>query len=163
MFFQGWDYWLHKITFGTFTGKVAAYNLPIKFESFDEQKNSVTDEDFHNKIVVLDFWYTGCGVCFQKFPQVQAAYEKYENDSSVEILAVNIPFEGDKPNQAFDDIRERGHTFPVVIARDESLAEKFEVKSYPTTFVIDSDGQIIFKGGIEAAIKIVDELKSDAR
>ena len=159
MFFQGWDYWLHKINHGTFTGRIKAINLPTKFEAFDEQKNLVEDTTFQNKIVLLDFWYSGCGVCFERFPQLQTAYKKYENDSSVMLLAVNKPIDEDKPNQAFEMIREEGHSFPVVVTKDEDLAEKFGVKGYPTTFVIDRNGTIVYKGDIEGAVKMVDELK----
>jgi thiol-disulfide isomerase/thioredoxin len=163
MFFQGWNYWIHRIDYGTFTGEVQAYNLPIKFEAFDEQKNYDGDENFKNKVVLLDFWTTTCGICFQKFPQVQTVYERYKNDSSVVILAVNSPIEEDKPNQAFNNIREEGHTFPVVITKDADLAEKWGVKGYPTTFVINQNGQIVYKGDIEGAVKIVNELKSNSR
>lgn len=158
MVFQGWDYWLHYRNFDTFTGKVS-YPLPTKFEAFDEAKNLIVEQDFNGKIVLLDFWTTTCGICFKKFPQVQAVYDKYRNNSSVIILAVNSPIEEDRPNQAFEMIRERGHNFPVVITKGEDLAEKFGVKGYPTTFVINRNGQIIFKGDIEGAIKMVDELK----
>lgn len=163
MCFQGWDYWLHKINYGTFSGVVRASNLPTKFEAFDEQKAITTDENFKNKIVLLDFWTTTCGICFQKFPQVQTAYEKYKNDSSIVILAVNSPIEEDKPNQAFDDIREEGHTFPVVVTKDFDLAEKFGVIGYPTTLVINQNSQIVYKGDIEGAVKMVDELKSNSQ
>ena len=163
MFFQGWDYWLHKINYGTFTGKVVVYDLPVKFTAFDEQTNLIDDEDFKDKVVLLDFWTTTCGVCFQKFPQLQTVHEKYKNDSSIKILAVNTPLEIDKPDQAFSDISKREYTFPVVIAQEESLAEKFGVKAYPTTFVINPNGQIVFKGDIEGAVKMVDELKSNSR
>lgn len=159
MFFQGWNFWIHKIDYGTFTGKVHAYNLPTRFEAFDEQKNLLTDNNFQNKIVLLDFWTTTCGVCFKKFPQVQAIYDKYKNDPSVLILAVNSPIEEDKPNQAFNDIREEGHSFPVGVAKEEDLAEKWGIKGYPTTFVINPNGQIVYKGDIEGAIRMVDELK----
>ncbi len=161
MFFQGWDYWIHRINYGTYTAKVRAYNLPTKFEAFDEQKIFVADENFRNKIVLLDFWFTRCGICFEKFPQVQGVYDKYKNDSSVMILAVNKPIEEDKPNQAFDDIRQEGYGFPVVVTTDEDLAEKFGVKGYPTTFVINRNGQIVYKGDIEGAVKMVDELKAN--
>ena len=162
MFFQGWDYWLHLTNFGTFTGRVTASNLPAKFEAFDEEKNFVHENDFA-KITLLDFWTTTCGVCFKKFPQLQSVHEKYKGDSSVKILAVNTPLEEDKPNQAFEAIRKREYTFPVVITQDENLAEKFGVKGYPTTFVINPDKQIIFRGDIEGAIKLIDELKSNSR
>jgi thiol-disulfide isomerase/thioredoxin len=161
MFFQGYDYWLHKLNFGTFTGKVEASNLPAKFEAFDERNNFVTDENLSGKIVLLDFWHTRCGICFEKFPQVQALYDKYKNDSSVLIFAVDKPLEEDKPNQAFEIIREAGHSFPVVISKDEELPEKFGVSGYPTTFVIDRKGMIVYKGGIEGAVKMVDELKNN--
>lgn len=159
MFFRGQDYWTHKIDYGTFTGEIQATNLPTKFEAFDERKTLITDVDLRNKIVLMDFWTTTCGVCFQKFPQVQSIYNRYKNDDSVKILAVNNPIEEDKPNQAFDNIRKEGHRFPVVVAKDENLAEKFGVKGYPTTFVINPNGQIVYKGGIEGAVKMVDELK----
>jgi thiol-disulfide isomerase/thioredoxin len=159
MFYQGWEYWIHKRNFGTFTGKVEAYNLPARFEVFDEQKNLITDRHFQNKIVLLDFWHTRCGICFEKFPHLQTAYDKYKNDSSVLIYAVNKPIEEDKPNQAFEIIKEEGYSFPVVIAKDEELPEKFGVKGYPTTFVIDRHGTIVYKGDIEGAVKMVDELK----
>ena len=158
MFFQGWSFWIHYRNFDTFTGKVS-YNLPAKFEAFDKQRNLIANNNFQNKLVLLDFWYSGCGVCFEKFPQLQAVYEKYRNDSSVMIFAVNKPIEEDKPNQAFEMIREEGHSFPVVVTKDEDLAEKFGVKGYPTTFVINRNGQIVYKGDIEGAVKMVAELK----
>ena len=161
MFFQGYDYWLHKLNFGTFTGKVEAYALPAKFEGFDEQKNIIANENLSGKIILLDFWYTGCGVCFQKFPRVQAVYDKYKNDSSVAIFAVDKPVEEDQPNEAFEVIKKEGYSFPVVIAKDEELPEKFGVQGYPTTFVIDQKGMIVFKGDIEGAIKMVDNLKNN--
>lgn len=144
-------------------GRVETFALPARFETFDEQRNLITDDNFKNKIVLLDFWATTCGHCFNKFPQVQAAYNKYRNDPSVMILAVNNPVEEDKPNQAFDDIRKEGHSFPVVVAKDENLAEKFGVKGYPTTFVINWNGQIVYKGDIAGAVKMVEELKLNSR
>ncbi len=160
MFFEGYSLWIHKLNFGTFTGKISSA-LPAKFEAFDEQKKLITATDFENKIVLLDFWYSGCGVCFDKFPQLQTVYEKYQNDPDVMILAVNKPIDEDKPNQAFEMIREEGYSFPVVITKDADLAEKFGVKGYPTTFVINRNGQIVYKGDIEGAVKIVAELKSE--
>ena len=162
MFFQGWDYWIHKVQYGAFTGKVS-YNLPVKFVGLDEQKNLIGDDDFQNKIVLLDFWHTRCGVCFEKFPQLQTAYENYQNDPDVMILAVNKPIEEDKPNQAFEMIREEGYSFSVVITKDADLAEKFGVKGYPTTFVINRNGQIVYKGDIEGAVKMVDELRESLK
>src|SRR5882757_3869702 len=82
MFFQGYDYWFNKLYFGTFTGRIEAYALPVKFEAFDEQKNTIGENDLNGKIVLLDFWFTRCGACFEKFPQVQSAFDKLKADPS---------------------------------------------------------------------------------
>lgn len=160
MFLQGYDYWLHKLNFGTFTGEVL-YLLPTEFEAFDESKNLITEKELNNKIVLLDFWHTRCGLCFEKFPQVQAVYEKYKNDSSVMILAVDKPIEEDKPNQAFGMIKKEGYSFPIAVAKDEDLPERFGVKGYPTTFVINAEGNIVFKGDIAGAVKQIERMKQN--
>src|ERR1044072_5877884 len=156
MYFQGYDRWLDKLNYGTFTGRVEAYAPPVKFEAFDEQKNIIGEDDLNGKIALLDFWYTGCGICFKKFPQVQAAYDKYKDDASVKIMAVDWPIKDDKPGEAFNVIREEGYTFPVVIAGSEDLPEKLGVKGYPTTFVIDRQGKIVYRGDIAGAKAMVD-------
>lgn len=159
MFFQGYEYWYHKLNYGTFTGDVK-YSLPAKFEAFDAQSTLITDNILQNKIVLLDFWYTGCGACFEKFPQVQAAYDRYKNEKSIAIFAVDQPVDEDKPGQAFQMIKDEGYSFPVLIAKDVEMAEKFGVKFYPTTFVIDRTGEIVYRGDIAGAVKMVDELKT---
>jgi thiol-disulfide isomerase/thioredoxin len=160
MFFQGYDYWLHYLNYETFTGKVNAYSLSQKLEGINQHNNKVTNQTFDNKIVLLDFWTTSCGVCFQKFPQLQAFYDKHKNDDSIAVFAVDKPLEEDTQNSAFKVIEEKGYNFPVLLPTDEELPEKFGVKAYPTTFVIDKQGNVVYKGGIEGAILMVKELKS---
>lgn len=158
MFFSGWGYWFHFANFGTFTGRVS-YSPPTRFEAFDEQNKLVSEDSFHGKIVLVDYWYTRCSVCFDRFPHVQAAYEKYKADPVVSIYAVDKPIDEDKPGEAFEVIKKDGYSFPVLIAADENMPEKWGVTGYPTTFVIDQDGTVVFKGDIEGAARTIDQLK----
>lgn len=157
---RGWSYLAHYHNFGTFTGKINAFELSQKVEGTDQRNTKITNQLFENKIVLLDFWITTCGLCFKEFPQVQTAYDKYKNDSSVAIYTINKPVKENKPNQAFEMIKEEGYSFPVVVPTDEKLPEKFGVKGYPTTFVINQTGEIVYKGDIKGAVKMVDELKA---
>ncbi len=159
MFFQGYNFWLHKLSFGTFTGKVSPYNSSQNIEGTDQNNKQLKNQTLENKIVLLDFWHTKCGVCFEKFPQLQAFYDKYKFDDSMVIFAVNEPLEEDKEKSAFKVIEEEGYNFPVLLPNDEELPEKFGVKGYPTTFVIDRQKNVVYKGDIEGAIKMVEELK----
>lgn len=159
MFFPGWDYWLHLESYGTFTGQINEYTPNFKFESFDINKKLITDNDFQNKIVLLDFWNTSCGVCFQKFPLLESFYQKHKTDNDLVILAVNKPIEEDKPNIAFEVIKNKGYAFPVVIPKDENMPEKYGVTFYPTTLIINKKGNIIFKGTLENAISFIEKIK----
>jgi thiol-disulfide isomerase/thioredoxin len=159
MFFQGWDYYFHKLNYGNFTGNIEAYKLLQKIEGIDQKNNQITNLTLKNKITLLDFWYTRCDGCFRAFPQLQAFYDKYMNDDSIVIIAVNKPIEEDKQKNAFKVIEEAGYDVPVLLPTDEELPEKFGVKYYPTTFVIDKQGNVVYKGDIEGAIKMVEELR----
>ncbi|MFN7949936.1 MAG: TlpA disulfide reductase family protein [Blastocatellia bacterium] len=128
------------------------------FEAFDQNKNLITNRDFSGRVVVLDFWFTGCGACFRKFPQLQKIYEQYRNHPAVTVLAVNKPVDGDKEWQAFQMIREDGYSFPVVIAKDEKMIDSLGIEHYPTTVLINKHGKVVFKGGIEKVEKYLDEL-----
>jgi thiol-disulfide isomerase/thioredoxin len=159
MYFQGWEVWIHKINYGTFTGKVSVYKLQQKIEGINQQNEQINNQTLTNKIVLLDFWHTKCGACFEKFPQLQAFYDKHKNDDSIAVFAVDKPLDEDKEKSAFKVIEEEGYNFPVLLPTDEEIPEKFGVKYYPTTFVIDKQGNVVYKGGIEGAILMVEELK----
>jgi thiol-disulfide isomerase/thioredoxin len=157
--FYGYDLWAHKLAHGTFTGVVNPSDVPANFKAVDEKAQLVTNGDLAGKIVLLDFWYTRCGVCFLKFPKLQAAYEKYRDDPGISIYALNKPIEEDAPGEAFNVIRQEGYSFPVIIATDKDLPATFGVTRYPTTIVINPDNQVVFRGDIEGAVKAVEELK----
>ena len=41
------------------------------------------------------------------------------------------------------------YTFPSIIPVDEELPDKFGVKYYPTTIIINEDGYVVFFGSID--------------
>ena len=161
MFSQGYDYWLQKLNFGTFTGAVE-FEQPANFAAFNKDGKLISDADLQNKIVLVDFWHTSCGVCFQKFPNIQALYDRYKDDPSVLIFAVDKPLDGDSSRQAFNMIEERGYTFPVLIPKDSELPEKFGVFAYPRTFII-ANNAIVFDGDSSFAAGKIEQLLSSSR
>ncbi len=153
----GQNLWLHHLSYGSFSGN-AYYELPAPFSALDRAGNTLSEEAFQDKIVVLDFWHSRCGICFKKFPLLQELYDQYQTDEAVLLYAVNKPLKQDTTGQAFDMIARRAYTFPVLVAADEHLPETYGVKGYPTCFVI-YDNKVIYKGGIENVGKVVERVR----
>ena len=57
---------------------------------FDSNLNEITLNE-KDKIYVLDFWSTSCGVCIKKFPDFEKTVLKYKNNSNLVFYSVNIP------------------------------------------------------------------------
>lgn len=149
----GYDLWLHKLNFGTYSGLVSEPAPP--FVVRDDQGRLQTESSFKGQFVVLDFWNTSCGACFQKFPHLQRYYTRYKNDPRVKFYAVNIPLERDKPQDAQQAIRNSHYTFPILYADDRLPESLFKIKGYPTVIVINPAQQIIYRGELAGVEKIL--------
>jgi len=143
------SYWLHFLNYGTFTPKVKE-SLKI---SPAEKEQLFKDK---NKLYLLDFWSTSCGVCFKKFPKVQALYDQYKNNDKIEILTVNIRLPKDTNRMAQQLIVNRGYSFPVFVT-NENFKNNFGVAYYPTVVMVKGD-QIVFRGDIEGAKTFLENL-----
>lgn len=156
IFLYGWGYTLHKLNFGTFTGKVEPFPLGNTFQIEVVNGSTLSIQDFDGKLTVFDFWTTTCGVCFEKFPKLENAYLQFQDNSDVVIYAVNVSADEDLPESALSAIRERGFRFPVAKAlKPETSSDLLGVRVYPTTFVVDSKLRVVYKGEIEGAIQEV--------
>jgi thiol-disulfide isomerase/thioredoxin len=155
----GYSLWIHKLNFGSYSGQVY-YKMNTPIEGMDQFGKYITSQDLKDKTIVVDFWNTHCGVCFREFPEFQKLYENYKDDSSICFLAINKPLKQDTVGQAFAMINNRNYNFPTLFPTDETLPEKFGVESYPTIFVIDKEGNAIFRGSVEKVDEVLQGLKA---
>ena len=149
--------WLHKLSFGTFTGiQHIKVEIP-EFQFTDKDGNTITNQDFIGRYTIFDFWNTGCGVCFQKFPKLEELYRKYGSNKNVFIYAVNVKLPRDKEGVSFEIISEKGYSFPTLQSgQAEDAKNIFGVKVYPTTIVLNQSGIIVFRGDMEKAFSFVE-------
>lgn len=87
---------------------------------------------------MLDFWATWCPPCRAAVPEFKELTKKYPPSK----LAL-ISFSADSDQQAWRDfISKHGMEWPQYWDRDGRIRAKFDVKAFPTYFVIDQDGFI---------------------
>ena len=124
----------------------AAETVPAPdFTLLDQYGNGHTLSDYKGKTVFLNFWATWCPPCRAEMPEIQEIYEEYgENNSDVIILGIASPEVGQESSA--EDIAaflsENNYTYPVVMDTDGIMSYYYGISAYPTTFMIDKDGNV---------------------
>ena len=108
------------------------------FETETPAGEKVSLKDYRGKPVILTFWATWCEPCKKEMPEIQAAYEKHQEEGLV-VLAVNF---GETKEKAEAFVKQMGLTFPSLLDRRANIAERYGVVSLPVTFFIDREGII---------------------
>ncbi|CAM3939766.1 Thioredoxin domain-containing protein [Flavobacterium branchiophilum] len=102
-----------------------------------------------DKIIVLDFWSTTCGICFKKFSDLEELHNKYKTNNRIEIYAVNFPLKRDKFNTTIKILDSIGYKFKKVYAQSSSEIEnKLHFNTFPNMIII-KDGKIRYDGVFE--------------
>ncbi len=123
-----------------------AQSIPaVAFTLLDQFGNTHTMEDYKGKVVFLNFWATWCPPCQGEMPDIQALYEAHGyNEEDLVVLGVACPNMGNEGSA--EDIAaflaDNGYTFPVVMDEALDLTYSYGIQSYPTTFMIDAQGNI---------------------
>lgn len=118
----------------------------IDFTLTDQYGNEHTLSDYKGKTVFLNFWATWCPPCRAEMPDIQKLYEEYqqEEDPSVVILGIAAPNYGREKSEekVIEFLEENGYTYPVVMDEGGEIFSQYMVYSFPTTFMIDKEGNV---------------------
>ncbi|MBO9732826.1 MAG: redoxin domain-containing protein [Chitinophaga sp.] len=110
--------------------------------SFDAymEPGKKTMKDYSGKVVLLTFWFPGCGPCRGEFPHFEEVLKHFNRDN-VNYIGVNILAEQDEYVIPF--LKSSKYTFTPL--RDKETARtNLPVRGAPSNFLIDQEGRIIF-------------------
>lgn len=123
----------------------AIYPAP-DFTLTDQYGNTHTLSDYKGKVVFLNFWATWCPPCREEMPDIQALYEEYSASEDSEVVILGIAAPGSVDDRDEEGVRaflsENGYTYPVVMDLTGEQFQQYYIMAYPTTFMIDKDGNI---------------------
>jgi cytochrome c biogenesis protein CcmG, thiol:disulfide interchange protein DsbE len=121
-------------------GAIAAGDEAPNFVLEDFDGMPVSLSEFRGRPVILNFWATWCAPCRIEMPELQAVYEKYQEDGLV-ILALDQ----DEPLELartffYDDM---GLTFTPLMDRRSLVAAQYGAfYTLPSTYFVTPDGTV---------------------
>ena len=108
------------------------------FPALADERLEGTIPALKDKVVLVDFWASWCGPCKASFPALKEIHGKYSGQGLV-IVAVSID-ENKSDMQEF--LKKNAVPFAAVRDAKGNLAEKLDIQSIPTSFLIDRTGKI---------------------
>jgi thiol-disulfide isomerase/thioredoxin len=117
-------------------------------------KLSLAQVSAGKKATLINFWFVGCPPCREEFPELQKLYVKLK-DAGFGLVGIN---NGDDDPEINAFLKEKKISFPIVKATEATI-EKFGIQAFPTNYLLDSSGKVVYRSvgfdeaGLKAALK----------
>lgn len=120
---------------------------------------------YRGKVVLVNFWATWCAPCLIEMPGMQRLMSVMK-DRPFAILAVNVK-EAKATVWRFKNLLKVN--FPALLDSDGAATEAWKVQFYPTSFLIDSEGNIRYTAygmidwGSDETRQLIEKLMPDGK
>ncbi|MCL4377365.1 MAG: TlpA family protein disulfide reductase [Actinobacteria bacterium] len=111
------------------------------FTLLDLNNNKISLSDFRGKVVVLNFWATWCPPCIAETPDLVELSNAYK-DKGVQFLGIS----DDDVSALKKFVKDYGIEYSILLDGSvDRIMPKWGISAIPTTFILDADGEIVFK------------------
>ena len=129
---------------------------PVRLNDMDGQPIDLADH-FGKRAVLLEFWAIWCENCEALAPQMEAAYEKYQDQMEFFAVAVGV---GQNLRSIGRHLRRHPLPFPVLWDERGAAVRAFMTPATSYIVIVDEEGKVAYTGvgreqNIEVAIRAV--------
>lgn len=104
-------------------------------------KNNAKLTDYKGKVILLTFWFPGCGPCRAEFPHFENVVKKFRGKDLV-YLGINVFPNQD--NYVLPYLKGTKYSFIPLKATSLWAEKHYGVRGQPTNFLIDREGNIVY-------------------
>lgn len=131
------------------SGEIEVTSEPFpEFTTTDFDGNTLTNEMFGDyDVTIVNFWSNTCGSCIAEMPELEAYYQDFQ-EKNINLIGVAVSA-GDSQEEhdlAQEILSGKGVTYTNLIPDvDSDFYKEFidNITGYPTTYIVDSEGNII--------------------
>jgi thiol-disulfide isomerase/thioredoxin len=110
-------------------------------QALDLSGKPVDISSWTGKVVIVNFWATWCPPCREEIPELLELKKDYKDRLEI----VGISEDEDSPESVAKFAKQKGITYPIVIASDQLIESYGGVPALPTSFLIDTQGRVVQK------------------
>ncbi len=119
----------------------SADNMANEFTLPDLKDSMHSLSSYKGKVVLVNFWASWCPPCIHEMPEL-IRLKKQLVDQPFEILALNV---GEKKYRVRKFVKLINFDLPVLLDTSKDTFNAWDIKTLPTSFLIDSRGNIRYR------------------
>ncbi|WP_421944326.1 TlpA family protein disulfide reductase [Pedobacter sp.] len=109
-----------------------------KFDFIDLNAKIYNLKTTKNQLVVLKFWFIGCGACIKEMPALNKLVAKYSNKPNVKFLSLAT----DTEKQLYDFFEKTIFSYATASVSDDYVVNELEIEAFPTHMLV-KNGKIL--------------------
>lgn len=142
-----------------FNSKLKKGTMAPNFKLKNLSGETISLSDYKGKKILLNFWASWCPPCKEEMPSIQKYYEERADKSNVEVITVNMTkHEQGDIERVKKFIREHKLTFPVLLDEKGEIMNLYNIRVFPTTYIINEAGMITDIASLPLDDKIIEDL-----
>ena len=114
--------------------------LATNFTMTTLQGDTVSLDALRGRYVFVNFWATWCIPCRKEMPYMQSIAEKHSDQ--LIVLGINVREDAARVQPFVDEL---ALTFPILLDPADELLLEHNVRGLPVSFVVDPNGQIVYR------------------
>lgn len=128
--------------------KMADKKTLPNFTAKDQDGNPYSNEDIaKNDATVINLWFTGCSACIEEMDEVNNLADELKNEDGVDFISMCTDVNYDESTkEAYERIiKDKKPTYKALAVDYEGEMKNYleNIFVYPTTIVVDKNGNII--------------------
>lgn len=140
-----------------YTRVTKAPEFPPNFDWINSSE-SLSLEKLRGHVVVLDFWTYCCINCMHTLPVLAQLERRYEGKPVVFIGVHSAKFFNEQDRGNIEQaVRRYEISHPVLVDRQMTVWQKYEVSGWPTIVIIDPSGTIVYKQSGEGQKEVIQD------